>query len=252
MADWNDTLQKGLQYIKGEKVLGVDKSNSKKAKVNDCVYTNFEYTTMYVRPCNGIESCLDVIFTLHRDTQMICNGDSSSYTTQNQFGYTTYYSNNANYWPAYSNTQYSYPSYNVANVAYGIGSDRNYWNNRLSNACDALGFKAGVTGLTWDSAEAVARAMGARLTEFRTPQGALTQEAKDLFASLGKIGRKIGFVGLAFDSVQFGLGFFDGNDWGNDDTKNLVMLTLGVAGLIAGGWTAVIIGGITIYVQIKN
>lgn len=71
-ADWDDNLIDGIIYNRGKVIDSLSNSATKNGRVADCTWIDVSYKTVVVTPCGP--NCLNVEFTLHRASQLVCSG----------------------------------------------------------------------------------------------------------------------------------------------------------------------------------
>lgn len=222
-ADYNDNIIDGAKLIDG-KVAGTF-SSTKNAKVQSCFTVSTSYTTVSVSSCGS--NCYEVNFTLHTSSQMYCFNDSGDF--YQSVLPADLVAGGSGYNPTYEYVR----TFNPKNAVCQPGSsDRAVMNENLKDALFATGLAADAAGFSFDKAETLVRSIGGNMKYFKG------------------IVNGVGIVGVAIDTVQLGIGVWDGNLTFEEDGLNAIQLSLGIVGLAAGGWIAVAAGAVTIGISI--
>lgn len=229
-SDWEDTPSVGYFFNKGVQKSSFDRVNLKNARPVQCNTGSFSYQTYEPISCG--QNCNGVEITLHQTIITVCSSDPYYNYENSYYNWTSGNTNDA----YYSVQQYQYPvaNYVPRRAACHGGSDRSTLNSQLENALFATGLATNVTGWSLDKADALARSIGGNLADFK-----------------GLI-NGVGVAGVIIDSVQLGIGLWDGNVTFEEDGLNAIQLGLGIVGLVAGGWIAVGVGAISIGIAVYS
>lgn len=225
-ADWDDNLLEANFYENGEHKLMLEKNDSK-ARQQQCflVMTN-SYYTYSGQSCGP--NCSEFTITLHRDYMIQCYGNGigdsgggipaeflpgGSGGSQGSYVYTT-----------------STTNFNLRDAICNPGSsDRTQMNQNLSDALSATGLASGVTGWTFNKAEAILKSIGANIDDFRP---------------LTTAGRRFGIAGGGFGVARGIIGIFDG-DISDHDALDIIGGTISVGLAVTPvGWVGVAVGGV--------
>ena len=186
------------------------------AKVKQCNQITITYQTVSGSSCGP--NCAEITVTLHTVSELVCTNDTPSNGYPSDFGNYTTGGNDGNSTTYYYVQQYPTRTYDPSRAACRGGSERSTFNSQMQDAVYATGLAANVTGFSLDKADALARAVGGNLADFK-----------------GLI-NGVGIAGIVIDTVQLGIGVWDGNLTFEEDGLNAIQLGLGIVGLAAGGW----------------
>ena len=260
---WDETILRGWRITDGmiEQTYNVPIEKNADGKPTTCVTYNTQFSTVYLSSCQLAPpegGCIQANFTLHTVHHTYCWDETGGMTynpsgsTTNPYGdpYNPGYpyngsgggsgSGNVTYFPPY------YPDYNyqyqVYNLIHNVGTDRSAFTQRLNKALEYTGVGVGFLDATVGKADAIIKTCGIMTT----------QDIKFYASSpVGKFGPAIGAVGAVIGGAGLVIGWYE-DGWHEDDTEDLGWFLLGVGGLLLGGWPALIIGGITVYVSIHD
>lgn len=261
-VDWDDNLINGLTYEKGTPLKGfknlsdVDESNGRAA---GCDYTLLSSVNSYY-----VNSVGEVVIVVHNTWSGGCDGSGSGSSNGgfNYFGNGSYGGGGGNgtgpgtsgyYDPLVhsdaGNITYPPPISQIYNFNLPVairepGADRTIMNNNLKETLYAINMIAGIQGMTWDKASALAKSIGGNVDNF-TPT----------FVVLGKtfntISVTFGVAGVVTSLPGVIIGFTDGNISNEDWRAAGAVIATGV-GIWAGGWIAVGLGAVSLGIAIYD
>lgn len=245
-ADWNEKILRSWRFLDGKLVnyYNPDAKN-KGGRTQECITYYTQYSTASGVPCGP--SCIDVTYTLHSIPNTYCYGD---YNSSDQGGYTGSggYSGNGQSGGGYSpptTPSYSpfvyYPINDLINNA--TSAARNEFMSRLNNSLYATGMATSVLDFSLSKATAITQSLG---LEAQTIKIATDMSTKVPITGI----QAVTGLGVFMSSVTFAIGIADNGWQWEQDGVNALVLTLGVVGLAAGGWVAVVAGGISIAIAV--
>ncbi|PLK42556.1 hypothetical protein [Emticicia sp. TH156] len=231
-TDWNDALREGVFYKNGKPRQTFNVGGTSNSRVKKCNQVTITYQTVSGTSC-GV-NCAEITVTLHTVSELVCPNDTPASDYPSNFGNYTSGGGDGSSTTYYYVEQYPIRSYNIHRAACRGGSERSTLNSQIEDAIFATGLAANVTGFSLDKADAIARAVGGSLADYK-----------------GLI-NGVGIAGIVIDTVQLGIGVWDGNFTFEEDGLNAIQLGLGIVGLAAGGWIAVVAGAVTIGISVYS
>ncbi len=224
-ADWGDTILEATKLIEG-KVIG-SYSSTKKGRPNHCFPVTSSYNTVTGSSCGP--NCINVTVTVHSYTQYFCIDQGGS--IYQSVLPPDLAAGGSGYNPSWEILNQYNPKTAVCNSG---SSDRQIFNDSINQALYATGLATNVSGWSLDKADAIARSVGGNLSDFK-----------------GLI-NGVGVAGIVIDTVQLGIGLWDGNVTFEEDGLNAIQVGLGIVGLVAGGWIAVGAGAVSIGIAVYS
>lgn len=234
-SEWDDTLIEGQFYSGGKHELTLNSKNSGN-RIVDCELYYFAYYTYEGYSC-GV-NCSEIVITQHRTYFLVCSGGGGG-----GGGYPYAAPGGGGPGNGGGEGNFTIPEFAPDTTNYNLkeaicnsgGTDRWQMSQNLSNALTATGLTTGVAGWTFDKADAIIRAIGGSNLSYN--------------GVMNIAGKVLGGANFAIGSVQAFVGLTDG-DISDSDMLNLLGVAVGGVGLLATGWVAVAIGGVSLGIAI--
>ena len=221
-ATWDDEVLEGEKFENGLKKLQIERES--KARTAECYwYESGGYYTSSGQSC-GV-NCYEFTITYHKQYSVYCtywDGGAPPMPVQIPFPPEEGGGGGPIYIPETTN-------YNLKNaVCNASGWDRQNLVNSMGNALNATGLGASVTGWSFSKAEAILRAAGASIDDFRP----LVTGSRNFGIAGGVLGGMRGVVGLFDGSIS------------DHDALDIIGGVIGVGlALSPAGWIPVAVGG---------